>query len=431
MMTVKNIPTLAIAVSYLACGLSTAQAAGFFLEERSVKASGRAFAGAAVQADDASVLSFNPAAITQLAGLQVAAGAYAIIPKASLTDRGSSADVGPFTGIPVGGRAEDQGFSAQPSGYLYATLPLSDALWAGLGVSAPFGLKDDYKEDYFGRYDSTRSEVMVIEIAPTLAYRLAPGVSLGGTLAFQRSTATLVSAIPNPFDPQVPNPASDGSFKVKGNDWSLGYSVGLLFEPAAHVRIGVSYRGAVDHRLKGTATTDFLGSVTEQGVEADLDLPDVISIAIAYDISPTWTLLAQVNRFGWSRFDEVRLEFDDTTELPSPENFRDTWGFSVGAQVQATENWTLRGGVEFDEAPSVDAFRSTRIPDANRLWLAVGASYRLSDRFTIDFSYVHMFKKTEEINRTTPFPLLATTVTTIGTTDTSSNVLGIGVSTAF
>lgn len=422
---------LAVAAGVATLGVPAAQAGGFFLEERGVKASGRAFAGAAAQADDASVLSFNPAAITLLPGTQSAGGAYAIIPRAALTDAGSTADVGPFTGIPVGGLAQDQGFSAQASGYLYGTQQINDDLWFGVGVSAPFGLKDTYDADYFGRYDSTKSKVMVIEIAPTLAYRVVPGVSVGASLAVQRSEATLVSAIPNPFDPDVPNAASDGVFHVKGKDWDIGYTVGLLFEPAKDTRLGVSYRGAVSHRLTGTATTDFLGTVTSQDVAADLRLPDVISVALAYDATERLTVLASVSRYNWSRFKEVRLVFADTTELASPENFRDTWGVSVGAQMAVTESWTLRGGVEFDEAPSVDGFRSTRIPDADRLWLTVGASYYVSEGVSIDFSYAHMFRKTEPINRTTPFPLLATTVITAATTKTSSNVLGIGFSAAF
>ena len=419
-------------MSIMAAGMATltanpANAAGFFLQEQSVKASGRAFAGEAAMADDVSVMFYNPAGMTHLDGAQAAAGIYAIMPKARVSDTGTSAAIGPFTGIPVGGLAEDQGFSPQPAGYLYAAMPVSDALWMGLAVTVPFGLKDDYKDDYWGRYDSTKSEVMVVEIAPTIAYQITSQVSLGANIGVQRSTAKLISAIPNPLDPAGPNAASDGSFAVDGDDWSIGFTVGVLVKASDRMRVGLSYRSAVDHRLKGEARTDFLGSVTAQDVAADLNLPEVISAAVAYDVTPAVTLLAQVNYYGWDRFEEIRLELEDGSELVSAENFRDTWGVSFGVQVKASEDWTLRSGIEYDETPTVDEFRSTRIPDANRLWLAVGASYDMTDHLTIDLSYVHMFKKTEPINRTNPFPLLATTVETVGSTDTSSNVVGVGL----
>lgn len=430
-MGLKNERVLIAAAGLLALGTASASAAGFYLEERSVKASGRAFAGAAAMADDASVMSYNPAALTGLPRASAAAGGYLIMPKAALADRGSSAAIGPFTGIPVGGRSSDQGFSPQPSGYLAVAAPLTQDLWLGLALTAPFGLKDEYKSDYFGRYDSTKSEVMVLDIAPTIAYRVVPGVSLGASLNVQRATTTLISAIPNPFDPAVPNPASDGTFDVRGKDWRVGFTVGLLFEPRADLRLGVNYRAAVTHRLSGDATTTFLGAATKQGAAADLKLPDVISVAVAYDLTPAVTLLAQANRYGWKRFEEIRLEFADDTALASPENFRSTWGFAAGAEVRASERWSFRGGIEFDQTPTVDRTRSTRIPDANRLWAAVGASYHLSDRFSVDFSYSHMFKKTKAINRTTAFPLFAASIDTIATTDTSSNVIGLGLSSGF
>lgn len=423
--------TALLAVSTVMASTVTANAGGFYLEERSVKASGRAFAGAAAMADDVTVMSYNPAALTALPRAQMAAGVYAIMPQASLSDSGSNADIGPFSGIPVGGLNSEQGFSPQPSGYLYAAAPVAQDLWVGLSVTAPFGLKDKYKENYFGRYDSTRSEVMVVEISPTVAWRMAPGVSVGASLGIQRSSAKLFSAVPNPFDPAVPNPASDGSFKVDGKDWSVGFSIGLLFEPRDDLRIGVNYRGAVNHRLTGDAITSLAGLTIDQKVAADLKLPDVISVGFAYDVTPTVTLLAQVNHYGWNRFKEIRLELDDNSELVSPENFRNTWGVSVGAELRASDRLTLRGGVEFDETPTVDAYRSTRIPDANRLWLAVGASYHLSDRFTVDLSYTHMFKKTEPINRTTAFPLFATSIDTTASTDTRSNVVGVGLTSTF
>ncbi len=430
-MLTKSKCFLSLVSGVVGIGLASAQAAGFYLEERSVKASGRAFAGAAAMPDDVTVMSYNPAAITHLKRAQAAAGMYMVMPKASLTDAGSAATVGPFSGIPTGGLSTENGFSPQPSGYLYVAAPVTDDLWFGLSLTAPFGLKNDYEDNYFGRYDSTKSEVMVIEIAPTIAYRITPAISIGASLAIQRSSVTLVSAIPNPFDPAVPNAASDGEFDVDGKDWKLGFDVGVLFEPVEGFRIGVNYRAAVDHRLKGDAVQDFLGGVATQGVAATMELPDVISVAVAYDVTPDLTLLAQVNRYGWDRFQEIRLELEDGSELVSAENFKNVWGFSVGAQMRMSERLTLRSGIEYDKTPTVDAVRSTRIPDADRLWLAFGASYQLSDRFTVDFSYAHMFRKTEQINRVTPFPLLATSVDTVALTKTSSNVLGIGLTSNF
>jgi long-chain fatty acid transport protein len=382
-------------------------------------------------ADDASVMFYNPAGMTFLSGAQASVGAYSIMPKAKLSDDGSTLAIGPFPSIPVGGDATGQGFSAQPAGYVYGAAPVSEDLWIGVAVTVPFGLKNDYETDYFGRYDSTKSKLIAIDVAPTVAYRLSDRVSVGGSINFQRVDVELVSAIPNPLAPGGPSPASDGVFTVKGDDWSIGFTAGILFQAASDLRLGLSYRSSIKHRLEGNATTEFAGTTAAQGVAADLDLPDIVSAGFAYDLTPSVTLLTQVNYFGWSSFEEVRLEFEDTTEAATVEDFRDTWGVSVGAQFKVDEAWTLRGGLEYDQTPTRDAYRSTLIPDADRIWAAIGATYNISEKVAVDLSYVHMFVKTEPINRVNAFPLLATTVMTQGITKTSSNVVGLGLRGSF
>lgn len=410
---------------------TTAQAAGFILQEQSVIASGRAFAGEVAMADDASVMFYNPAGMTLLPGPQAQAGAYAIIPNAKITDGGSSLAIGPFPAIPVGGTGEGQGFSAQPAGYVYGAAPISDDFWAGVAITVPFGLKNNYETDYFGRYDSTKSKLIALDVAPTFAYRLNDQVSFGGSVNFQRVDVTLVNAVPNPLAPGGPSPASDGTFTVKGDDWSFGFTAGILVEPTADLRLGLSYRSQVKHRLEGTSVVELGGMTIPQDVAAELDLPETISAGFAYDATEDFTLLAQVNYFGWSSFEEIRLEFEDGTEAASTEDFRNTWGVSIGGQYRVNEALTVRSGIEYDQTPTRDEFRSTRIPDADRIWLAVGASYEFAGAFSVDLSYVHMFANSEPINRVNAFPLVSTTIETVGTTKTSSNVLGLGLRGSF
>lgn len=419
-----------LALGIVLCATGTAEAGGFYLDERSVKASGRAHAGAAAMNDDASAVTYNPALMTGLSGMEAAAGGYLIMPRARVRNDGSHMDAGPFTGIPLAGES-DQGFSPQPTGYLHLAAPVTGDLWLGFSASVPFGLKDDYDPDFFGRYDSTRSELTVLELAPSAAYRLTPEFSIGATLAVQRASVTLINAVPNPFDPSGPNPASDGSFRVKGKDWSVGYALGLLWQPLPELRLGLSYRGAVDHRMTGDANLSLGGVTTTQDAAADLRLPDAIALAAAFEVSEQFTLLAQVNRFGWDRFREIRLELGDGSELVSPENFRNTWGVAVGAEWRLHDRLALRGGVQWDESPTVDATRSTRIPDADRLWLAVGGSYAITERLWLDLSFSHMFANTEPIDRSVDYPDFATTINTIGTTRARSNVVGLGLSSRF
>ena len=52
---------------------------------------------------------------------------------------------------------------------------------------------------------------------------------------------------------------------------------------------------------------------------------------------------------------------------------------------------SLRGGVAYDETPVSDAYRTPRIPDGARTWIAVGGQYRAVRQSAIDFGYAHLF----------------------------------------
>jgi long-chain fatty acid transport protein len=407
-----------------------ANAGGFFLQEQSVSASGRAFAGDAAAAEDASTIFYNPAGLTQLrGGMQAEAGLYLIAPESNLTDRGSTAAVGVSPPTAVGGLSSDQGFNPQATGDVYLAAPLRPDLWIGLGITTPFGLQDNYQLNYFGRYDSTKTKLQTLDIAPTAAYAVNSWLSVGGGVDFQYANGALQNALPDPFAPGGPSPSTDGLFNATGNDWAVGFNAGVLAKPTDALRVGFSYRSGTEHSLKGNATSEIPGVVSSsQSATANFKLPDVASLGIAYNVTPMVTLLAQADYYGWSRFNQIRIAFADGTQQVVPENFKDTVGFSVGTEWKVSDRWTLRGGVEFDPTPTPNGARSTALPDSDRTWLALGASYEFTKRFGLDVSYAHDFSGTVPINRNDSFPTLATNVTTTATTTSStSNVVGLAM----
>ena len=159
------------------------QAAGFYIQEQSVKGLGSAFAGSTTSIDDASTIYFNPAGMTELEGTQINAGVHLIIPNADVTDNGSTFP----PGVTV---AADNGnpYDPSPVPNLYFATPVNvggQDIWAGIGVSAPFGLGSDYGEDSFVRFDSTETELKTINVAPSVAYKINDAISIGGGIDVQ------------------------------------------------------------------------------------------------------------------------------------------------------------------------------------------------------------------------------------------------------
>ena len=77
---------------------------------------------------------------------------------------------------------------------------------------------------------------------------------------------------------------------------------------------------------------------------------------------------------------------------------------AIGAEyLMHDERWTMRGGIHYDTTPTVDEFRDTTVPDSERIWLGLGASYRMSKTSSIDFAFNHVFFRDTRIDLTRTF----------------------------
>ncbi|MBE9014097.1 outer membrane protein transport protein, partial [Pseudanabaenaceae cyanobacterium LEGE 13415] len=132
-----------------------------------------------------------------------------------------------------------------------------------------------------------------------------------------------------------------------------------------------------------------------------LKTPDTISLGAYQRISPQVALVGDVTWTNWSRFKELRVDFDNPAQadLVQPENWKDTFRLGLGVKYDASPALTLRAGIAFDPSPVRDEFRTARIPDSDRTWIAIGASYRPSPSISLDIGYAHLFVKNASIDQ--------------------------------
>ncbi len=432
-------------------GAGHALGAGFYIQEQNAAGVGRAQAGNVVAADDASTIFFNAAGLTELPGVQAAGGIDLIIPSAGLTDTGTvNRSTGAYLANPASG-----GFSAPGGGnggnpgsptpvpdlYFSAHIPDSD-FTVGLGLSAPFGFTSKFNSNSFARYDSIDSEVTTIDIAPTVAWKVNDWISLGAGVDIQYADVKLTSALPNALNLGGPTPSTDGLLQLKGNTWTTGFNVGLLLKPAAGTKLGFSYRSAITHQIDGNVTFSGLtGPLAARngtvGGDAALNLPDFYTGGISQQITPQLTLLGEVDYYKWSNFKQIDIVLGDGSgSLVTPENYRDTYSVALGGEYQLTEALKLRAGVKYDQTPTVDAYRDTRVPDGDRYWIAGGVHYALNDHLALDASYAHIFLDSEKINvsrsfyATAPFPI-PTSSTISAQSNVALDLLTVGFSYKF
>ncbi|HPD82980.1 MAG: outer membrane protein transport protein [Alphaproteobacteria bacterium] len=385
-MTIKHIAYSLLCSSFLFSVTQAAHAAGFYIQEQSVKGLGSAFSGSTTSIEDASTIYFNPAGMTKLEQAQINAGVHLIVPSADLTDTGST-----LGGAPVTGGDGGNPYSPTPIPNLYAAVPLNNMIWAGIGVSAPFGLGSDYGDTWFGRFDSTQTDLTTINIQPSVAVKANDWLSIGGGVDIQYADAELKSAA------QI---VTAGESKLKGDDWSLGYNIGVLVKPLPQTEFGVHYRSAIEHTLDGRISLQGTGAGTfDIPGTADLNLPDIATFGVAHDVNENLRLNAQVTWFGWNNFQEIRAKnAAGGTVSNVTQNYSNTTAFAVGGEYDLNDTWTVRAGYQFDETPTNDQFRTTRTPDGDRNWFSGGGTYKLNENIDLDFAATYIHVGSETIN---------------------------------
>lgn len=369
-------------VNRLIAGLALAgcasfvHAAGFALIEQNASGLGNAYAGAAAVAEDASTVYFNPAGMTLLPDRQFVVAGHLIKPKAEF-----SGTVSPAIGGGQGGDAGD--WALVPNAYLaYRVAP---DVHVGIGLNSPFGLKTEYDSDWIGRYQAIKSDVKTLNLNPSIAYRVSDTLSLGAGIDVQWVKATLTNR-----QPLGAPPAPVTLVTIKGDDYGWGYNLGALWQATPATRVGLSYRSEIDYTLEGSSSaSDPVVGMLNGPVTAKVVLPDSASLSLFHKLSAEWDLLADVSWTGWSDFDDLPIE--GTVNKNTIEHWEDTLRYALGATRHMSEKFSLRGGVAYDEAPVSDVYRTPRIPDGARIWVAVGGQYRLGNGSAIDFGYAHLF----------------------------------------
>lgn len=359
------------------------QAAGFALIEQNASGLGNAYAGQAASAQDASTIFFNPAGMTLLPDQQLVLTGHLIKPQTTFSGTVSPAILG-------GGNGGDAGDLAfVPNAYF--AFRLTPDVHLGIGMNAPFGLKTEYDSTWKGRTQAIKSELKTVNLNPSIAWKASESFSLGAGLNIQYAEATLSSATGAAIPPPVGT--------VKGDDYGWGFNLGALWQLNDATRVGISYRSEVDYTLKGSFKVN--GVTVVNPIHADLTLPDTASLSLFHKLDTRWDLLADVTWTGWSDFDALRIVNASGGPVSTTiENWDDTYRYSLGANYHLNDRITLRGGVAYDQTPVPNAYRTARIPDGDRTWIAFGGQYRVSDRSTLDFGYAHLFIRDVRINKT-------------------------------
>jgi long-chain fatty acid transport protein len=377
----------------------------------------------AASVQDAGTAFWNPAGLPLLAdGLEVAAAVHRIETSFDFRSQGGPPSGSTYEALGDGGDAG--GGNTVPA--VYAAWKVNPRLGIGIAIDAPFGLKTEWNAPWSGMFAGVLSDVKTMNFNPVAGYRIGSHWLIGAGVSYQRMEATLSNGV----TPLVP--AAVGT--VEGDDWSYGWNAGVLFDSGRGTRVGVTYRSKIDYDIQGDLT---FNSPTlaplQSNVKASISLPHTIALAVSQNAGSRVRLLADVTWTGWDSIQSLTIVATNgaragQTVASTPLNFKDSWRAGLGTEYEISGRWLLRFGVAYDSSPVQDAFRTPRLPDEDRKWLAAGARFRPNEAWSFDAGYAHLWVESASSELS---PVGAVPGALRGTYKSASDVFGVQAAVRF
>ncbi|ACB95388.1 OmpP1/FadL family transporter [Beijerinckia indica] len=414
-----------IACVIVSGNVGVVRAAGIELREQSADGLANAYAGVAAKAYNATTVFYNPAGMAFLQGNQIASTNTYIMPKSSFSGTVTGAGL---SGTPQGGPS-GQFAPTAPVGAMYAVWDYSANLKFGLAANTPFGLRTSYPDQWIGRYQALHSNITNFTFSPSVAYRINEQLSVGVGWQIGYFNAVLSQAINLPG---LGLGRYDAHQSLSGNAVGFGGDIGFLYELDPATRVGLNYRSQIKYNLHGwsdvSAPTSLAALSTtfqSSGMNVSIKMPDMVTLSAYHEIDPRWAVMASVEWTNWSVLKELNIQFNNgRANTVIPENWHNSWAFSVGATYTADDRAKFHIGFAYDQSAISSANLTARLPDANRCAITGGYSYRLTEKLQAIFAYGHLFFDHSNISAqgTSAAGLL------LGGYDTSANIVSIGLS---
>jgi long-chain fatty acid transport protein len=381
--------TLAATLTFVA---ASAFGAGFLIPEQGAKASSMSGAFAAT-ADDPSAIFYNPAGLAQQRHMTAYAGTTLI----NFTNE--------FTGDP--NSPVTAGTTASYKRHLfnvpnmYAALPIGNNLTVGVGVFAAFGLRTDWADPFPGRYISKDADLKTTSVNPAVAWQSDNGkIAVGGGFEYRRARVILNAnrMSLNPFTGRIVDIANTRLASDYGS--GTGFNFGVLLKPTSRIRVGASYRSAMDIDLEGHADVTQISTGNaqldaiiasqlppDQAIKTKFPFPDIATVAVAFSPTEDWDIELDMMRTGWSAFDALTVNFQTTpaNSFTRVQNWEDSTSYRLGINHNINEMWDVRFGAVYDKNPQPVEAVSPLLPDSDRVGVTFGTGTRLGEHLFADW----------------------------------------------
>lgn len=432
-MNLKRISVLALSAALIA---TPAMADGFSVYEWSARGVG--MAGAMMFSDEASLLAYNPAAMT----LFDEKGKFSS--SCTYIDPRGKADFFMYDGSILTQTNKKDPAIAPTAFYARKVQP---NLWFGVGVYPRFGLQSSYNDGWYGRYSNRSVKFMGLSFAPTVAWKVTPTLSMsfGAELMYTRfimdksvtdrkriagAVAKLDAAAAaggpgaeaaaggaaklRKVDGMLGSMGADEiSLDLDGTSWGAGCNFGINWQASPKLSLAFLARSEVKQHVSGDVNffagpgefpRDGLGVATYG--DGNILLPESYQFGVGYRFDDRTRAEFDAIRTSWSTYDTLAIDFllpghyaalspDGVLHSNSAKNWRDGWRYQFGVEHRINDKWTVRAGYVYDECSSNNPeYADFMVPTGTRETYCLGASYQHKNiEYSLGYGYMKVGDK--------------------------------------
>ena len=263
------------------------------------------------------------------------------------------------------------------------------------------------------------SQFSYMKLTPTVSYNITDKIAVG--LSPHVGYSNMRMKMPFFMD-QNGNGIPDTLFAadMKGDAFSIGAKVGILYRFSEEFGLGIAYSTPVDINIKGDATmiapvAQMGGMIPAQSImkgdlEMDIGWPQSVKAGMFWKMG-FWgrMLLAfDVEWFDWSHYYDsipVILKNVRMDGIPQPDRkfkmdlkWKDQWVFKLGLEYPATDKLKLRMGYAYGENPisSSQGVLAVMNPFVEH-HITGGLGYQISGNFEFNMAVIYGVNKNEEV----------------------------------
>jgi long-chain fatty acid transport protein len=230
------------------------------------------------------------------------------------------------------------------------------------------------------------SKLTYATINPVVAWKILPSLSIAAGPMVNYADINLEQGLSKSINP--PN-----YFQFTGNGWSVGYNLGIRWQPMEKISLGATFRSPAKVTFDGH-TEALLGNLPKAQSSAQMDLTFPLSAVggVSYRPTPKWNIEFDANYTDWSSFGSTSIHQANPpaavphSEIPLVLDWQASWMFELGATRYFDNGWQASAGFVYNQNSVPNANYTPLVADMDRYFFSLGTGYK-GKHFSFDVAY--------------------------------------------